>query len=190
MKLPAPNPHLFVAKISAKAGAISMSDITSSPKPFRLTGWHVFAMFAALFSVMFAVNTLFVVLALKTFSGETDHAYINGLKFNETLAAKARQSELGWNMALSLQRPTGGGAVLEARLTDKQGQPLVGAIMKGNIGRTTDAKEDARLQFSETAPGIYRAVINELRPGRWRFNASAKIVGAPDFETETTLSLR
>jgi nitrogen fixation protein FixH len=167
-----------------------MLDVRAIQKPFRLTGWHVLAMFGGLFGVMFAVNILFVVLALKTFSGETDHAYINGLKFNETLAAKAQQAQLGWTMTLGLQRPTGGGAILEARLTDKAGAPLSGAIMQGSIGRTTGTREDLSLRFDETAPGIYRAIITDLRPGRWRFAASAQVLGAPKFETETTLSLR
>jgi nitrogen fixation protein FixH len=167
-----------------------MNQLSAPLKPFKLTGWHVLAMFGGLFAVMLAVNVLFVVLALRTFSGETDHAYINGLKFNETLAANARQSELGWKMALGLERPTGGGAFLEARLTDRSGHPLVGALIQGSIGRTTDTKEDRDLSFTETAPGIYRAVIDQLRPGRWRFAASAQVHGAPKFETETTLSLR
>ncbi|MEN9874292.1 MAG: hypothetical protein RL186_1189 [Pseudomonadota bacterium] len=167
-----------------------MAISSTSAKPFRLTGWHVLAMFGGLFGVMLAVNVLFVVLALKTFSGETDHAYINGLKFNETLAARARQNALGWNMALGLERPVGGGAVLEARLTDKQGAPLVGAAMTGALARTTENKDDRALVFVEVGPGIYRANITDLRPGRWRFAATARIAGAPEFSTETTLSLR
>ena len=167
-----------------------MTDAIVPAKPFRLTGWHVLAMFGALFGVMLAVNILFVFLALKTFSGETDHAYIKGLKFNETLAANARQTELGWTMSLGLERPTGGGAVLEARLTDRNDQPLRGAQLQGTIGRTTGANEDQKLTFSETAPGVYRAVIYQVRPGRWKFSASAKLEGAPQFSTETTLSLR
>ncbi len=167
-----------------------MTHMTSQPKLFRITGWHVLGMFGGLFGVMLAVNVLFIVLALKTFSGESDHAYLNGLKFNETLAANARQAELGWSMALGLERPTGGGAVLEARLTDKQGNPLIGAMIKGNIGRTTGTSEDRSLAFVETAPGVYRAVIDQIRPGRWRFSASAQVAGTPKFETETTLSLR
>jgi nitrogen fixation protein FixH len=167
-----------------------MTHSISHPKPFRITGWHVLGMFGGLFGVMLAVNILFIVLAIKTFSGESDHAYLNGLKFNETLAANARQAELGWSMALGLERPTGGGAVLEARLTDKQGKPLVGAMIKGNIGRTTDAREDRSLAFVETAPGIYRAATDQIRPGRWRFSASAQVAGTSKFETETTLSLR
>jgi len=167
-----------------------MTDLIAPSKPFRLTGWHVLAMFGGLFGVMLAVNILFVVLALKTFSGETDHAYISGLEFNETLAANARQAELGWTMALGLERPTGGGAVLEARLTDRNNLPLRGAKLQGTIGRATDANEDQVLTFSETAPGIYRAVIHQIRPGRWKFTASAKLDGAPQFSTETTLSLR
>lgn len=167
-----------------------MTDTIAPRRAFRLTGWHVLAMFGGLFGVMLAVNILFVVLALKTFSGETDHAYINGLKFNETLAANARQAELGWTMTLGLERPTGGGAVLEARLTDRNNQPLGGAAIQGTIGRTTDANQDQSLSFTESAPGIYRAVIQQMRPGRWKFKASAKLEGAPQFSTETTLLLR
>jgi nitrogen fixation protein FixH len=167
-----------------------MITIPAHQKTFRLTGWHVLAMFLSLFGVMLAVNILFVVLALRTFSGETDHAYINGLKFNETLAAKARQAELGWTMTLGLQRPASGDAVLEARLTDRSGAPLTGVEMAGTLGRTTGTQEDRMLRFDETAPGIYRAQVPNLHPGRWRFAASAKRAGAPEFETETTLSLR
>jgi len=167
-----------------------MTDATAPRRPFQLTGWHVLTMFLSLFGVMLAVNILFVVLALKTFSGETDHAYINGLKFNETLAAHARQTELGWTMSLGLERPAGGGAVREARLADRAGRPLRGAVIQGTIGRPTDAKEDQSLSFTETTPGIYRAIIDQVRPGRWKFVASAKLDGAPEFSTETTLSLR
>jgi nitrogen fixation protein FixH len=162
----------------------------ATTQPNKITGWHVLGAFLGLFGVMLAVNILFVVLALKTFSGETDHAYINGLKFNETLAANARQSALGWKMRLSLERPTGGGGVFEAALTDKDGQPVTGATMRGTIARPTDANEDKDFAFTETAPGIYRGAVNELAPGRWRFMTRAKISGAPDFEAETVLSLR
>ena len=167
-----------------------MSNLNPSSKPFRITGWHVLAMFGGMFSVMLAVNILFIVLAVKTFSGETDHAYVNGLKFNETLAANARQAKMGWTMALGLERPVSGGAIVEARLSDRQGAPLSGAIIQGSIGRTTVTKEDQILTFVETSPGTYRATISQLRPGRWRFKAAATIAGAPKFETETTLSLR
>lgn len=167
-----------------------MAHVSVTQKPFAVTGWHVLAVFLGLFGVMLAVNILFVVLALKTFSGETDHAYINGLKFNETLAAKAQQAQMGWTMSLSLQRPAGGGAIFEARLNDKDGAPLTGAAMQGSLGRTTATHEDRSLRFEETAPGIYRAVIADLRPGRWRFAAQATMPGAAKFETETTLSLR
>ena len=159
-------------------------------KGFTLNGWHVLAVFSGVFGVMLAVNILFVVLALKTMSGETDHAYINGLKFNETLAAKARQHALGWSMALGLERPAGGGAVLEARLTDRAGQPLQGAQITGHLGRTTSDDQDQSLRFVEREPGHYRAIITQLAPGRWRFEAHARLGDNPVFETETTLSLR
>lgn len=169
---------------------MTMTNAVRGTGPFKLTGWHVLAMFGAFFGGMMAVNILFVVLALKTFSGEADHAYINGLKFNETLAAQARQAELGWTMSLGLERPTGGGAILEARLLDRNQQPLSGAKMAGMIGRTTDSNEDRALQFSETQPGVYRAVIDQIKPGRWKFSATAQIAGVPQFSTETILSLR
>jgi nitrogen fixation protein FixH len=171
--------------------AMAMIERTQpAPRVRPITGWHVLTVFGAMFAVMLAVNITFVVLALKTFSGETDHAYINGLRFNETLAAKARQAEMGWTMSLGLTRPAGGGAVLEARLVDRDGAPLSGAMLSGMLERTTQDNSDRPLMFTEDSAGTYRAVIDSLEPGRWRFEATAAVAGYPDFSAETTLSLR
>jgi nitrogen fixation protein FixH len=157
---------------------------------FRITGWHVLAAFCAVFGVTIAVNVYFVIMALKTFSGETEHAYIKGLKFNETIAAQQAQARTGWGMRLDLRRPVSGPPVLEATLTDRAGAPIKGARMSGQLGRTTTAAEDVAFVFAESAPGVYRADLDTLKPGKWRFSAEAKLGGYPDFKTETVLSLR
>lgn len=159
-------------------------------KPFILTGWHVLGVLVAMFGVMIAVNVLFVVMALKTFSGESDHAYVNGLKFNETIAANARQAEAGWAMRLDLNRDARDGAALVAVLTDRDGEPVKGAAMTGMIGRPTTDAQDVALRFIETAPGRYESDPVPLGPGKWRFKADARLQGYPDFKTETSLSLR
>jgi nitrogen fixation protein FixH len=156
----------------------------------ELTGFHVLAMLLGLFGVMIAVNVVFVVLALKTFSGESDHAYVNGLRFNETIAANARQAEAGWRMRLDLQRDARDGARLVAIMTDRDGAPVRGAAITALIGRPTTEAQDKTLRFVETAPGAYVSDVVDLGPGKWRFTARARVQGRPDFTTETSLSLR
>jgi nitrogen fixation protein FixH len=162
-----------------------------SPKVIKpVTGWHVVGWLGLLFGIMFAINGLFIYLALKTFSGETDHAYLNGLKFNETISARQKQAETGWSMKLDLVRDANGGSRVNVTLLNKEGAPVRGATLVGSIGRPVTTKQDHVLVFTETRDGLYESAPVALGPGRWTFVASAKTSGNPDFRTETTLSLR
>lgn len=157
---------------------------------FRLSGWHVLAILLGMFGTVIAVNVVFAWLALKTFSGEQDHAYVEGLRFNERLAAEHRQAEAGWQMALSLQRGAGGDAQLLAAMTQRDGTPLTGATMTGTLGRPATDGQDRALTFREVEPGLYAADLGDFGPGRWVFRAEARRAGDPPFMTETRVSLR
>jgi nitrogen fixation protein FixH len=160
-------------------------------RPARiLKGWHVFAIFAAMFGVIIAVNATFITLALKTFSGESDHAYMEGLRFNEQIAANHVQAAQGWTMALSMARGAGGDARFTASLRDAGGQPVTGAVMTGLVGRPTSDGQDRPLVFTEGAPGEYVAGVDRLGPGRWLFKVEATRAGDAPFKAETRVSLR
>ncbi|MBN8648396.1 MAG: FixH family protein [Caulobacterales bacterium] len=156
----------------------------------KLTGFHVLMILLAMFGVVFAVNGYFIYMANKTNSGEIGHAYLEGLKFNEKLEARAKQSELGWSMELGFQRGAGGDALFIADVKDRDGKPVTGAIMNGKIGRLVESKDDKNLDFKEIEPGKYSAHLSNLESGKWSFTASAVKDNLPKFETETRLSIR
>ncbi len=156
----------------------------------KLTGLHVLLILLGFFGVVFAVNGYFIYMANKTNSGEIGHAYIEGLKFNETLDARAKQSELGWSMELGFQRGAGGDALFVATLKERDGKPVTGAIMTGKIARLVESKDDKNLTFNEIEPGKYSAHLVALEPGKWDFSAKAIKGDLPKFETETRLSIR
>ena len=163
----------------------------TKPAKGTLTGWHVLFILLGMFGVVFAVNGYFIYQAYHTFSGEEQHAYMEGLKFNETLEARAEQSALGWKMSIALNRGAGGDAQFIAILKDKTGKPIHGATMSGKIGRLVEDKDDQSLAFQESGTaGTYVAHLEALGPGKWEFSATANVSGSPAFATETSLSIR
>ena len=155
-----------------------------------LTGWHILTIFIVGFGIVFTVNGIFIYKAISTNSGEIQHAYMEGLKFNETLETREKQKSLGWDMTLSMQRGAGGDALFTAQMLDKANQPVAGLNMNGILYRNTENKDDHKLVFKEVKTGIYEAVVPQLGPGKWLFEAKATKAGEPDFTTETSLSIR
>ena len=63
----------------------------------ELKGWHVLLIMLAFFGVMFSGNGVFLFHAITSFPGEdVKKSYVQGLSFNDTLADRAAQAELGW----------------------------------------------------------------------------------------------
>lgn len=163
----------------------------SNQKPQKpLTGWHVLFIILGMFGVVISVNVYFGYKAITTSSGEIGHAYLSGLKFNETLAARAKQSQLGWQMDLGFERGAGGDALFIATLKDKDKNPISGAVLKGKVGRPAEAKDDQILVFKEEKAGTYTAHLEKLGPGKWHFYSTANKDNLPEFIAETDLSIR
>lgn len=141
---------------------------------FRLTGWHVLAMLGVFFGVMIAVNILFVVLALKTHPGEiAPRAYVQGLKFNDAIAARDASIARGWKMGAALH-PTASGAAVVVKLRDRADDPVRGAEVSATLRRPVASDDDRTLRFVEIAPGDYRADIGPLGQGQWLFEGAAQ----------------
>lgn len=171
---------------------MSENNSNSSEKnaPKILTGWHVLFIILGMFSVIIGVNIFFGYKAITTSSGEIGHAYVEGLKFNEKLEARAKQSELGWSMELGFERGPGGDALFIATLKDKQNLPVTGAKFKGKVGRPAENKDDKDLVFKEEKPGVYTAHVAKLGPGKWNFSSEAQKDNLTPFISETSLSIR
>ncbi|NOT42841.1 MAG: hypothetical protein HOP13_20365, partial [Alphaproteobacteria bacterium] len=88
----------------------------------ELKGEHVLVMTLAFFGVTVAVNVMFTIYAIGTFSGEdVSKPYVRGLAYNRTLEARAAQTALGWRATIEAVREKGGAAI-SAHIEDRHGQ--------------------------------------------------------------------
>ena len=129
----------------------------------ELKGWHVLLIMLGFFGVMFAVNGVFLYHAITSFPGEdVKKSYVQGLNYNETLAARAAQAELGWTAEAGLD-----GDTLVFRLQDADGAPVSNQLVVGELRRTISQGEDRVVAFRAAPAGEYHADTSDLSAGRW-----------------------
>lgn len=128
-----------------------------------LRGWHVLLIMLGFFGVIFSVNGVFLYHAITSFPGEdVKKSYVQGLNYNDTLAARAAQAELGWTAEAGLQ-----GQELVFRLNDAEGQPLSNYAVIGEIRRRATTAADRDLVFQAATAGEYRVETGTLEVGQW-----------------------
>lgn len=128
-----------------------------------LRGWHVLLIMLGFFGVIFSVNGVFLYHAITSFPGEdVKKSYVQGLNYNDTLAARAAQAELGWTAEAGLQ-----GQELVFRLNDAEGQPLSNYAVIGEIRRRATTAADRDLVLQAATAGEYRVETGRLEVGQW-----------------------
>jgi nitrogen fixation protein FixH len=158
-----------------------------------LTGKHVLAMFIGFFGVTVGVNAYMVRSALVTFSGEVvPQSYGHGLKYNETLAARAAQHAAGWQATLMAERGARDDAHVTFLLVDRGGAPVRGLNLRAVMRLPATEREDKRFTFTETAPGRYEADVAGVRQALWEIAVSepGPTPDAPRFEARNRLWIR
>ncbi len=134
-----------------------------------LTGRKVLLIALASFGLVLLVNGAFVWVALSGFSGlSRENAYVDGLHYNDELAAAAAQKARGWSSQVSL---ADGGLVLQVTLPN--GTPVSGLQLSATLGRPATNVFDQTLALTELRPGRYIAPV-ALAAGQW----SVVIVGS------------
>lgn len=126
--------------------------------------------FVAFFAVVFAVNGVFVTLALKTMPGVTnDNAFQTGLKYNETLDKAAKEQALGWQLKLDgIEQCANGTCSLTFAARDKAGVPIVGAEVVMEAVRPARQGMDFAKSLTTNEQGL--AVLNVSFPARGAWN--------------------
>ena len=133
-----------------------------------LTGRHVLITFVMVFGVVFAVNITFVVLSLKTFTGEdVPDAYSRGLAYNEIIEERAAQAALGWTAAFGIASAQNGGTMVTLNLADADGAAISGAEVIIMFRRSTHDGEDMQVSLAERAPGSYVGDVELPGSGTW-----------------------
>lgn len=140
----------------------------------QITGRHVLIMVLGFFAVTIAVNAVFITQAFRTFRGEdVPRSYMQGVAYNETLAAREAQAALGWT-AMADARLDG----VSLDVADAEGDPVTGLALTGRLRHPADANRDIVLTLTETAPGRYTAAY-EAPPGSWRLVVETEGEGPP-----------
>lgn len=156
----------------------------------HLTGRHVLGAMIAFFSVIFAVNAIFLYSALRTHTGVVAiEPYRKGLQYNNRIAAGDRQSELGWVEKIEAL-PDGRVSI---RIVDAAGAGVTGLVITGSIGRPSTARHDRTLRTVETAAGSYLAQVGTLELGGWTVAIEARVTTSdvePVFRTRRRLWLK
>lgn len=123
-------------------------------------GTWVLACFIAFFSVVVAVNTVYITSALGTFSGVvTDDPYEKGLAFDKMLAQERDQPKLRQQASYENGR-------LRWILKDERGQPLK-AHVSARLFRPVQEGYDFEVVLDDQGEGVYEIPLDLPLEGRW-----------------------
>lgn len=134
------------------------------------------------FLVVFVVNAVFISLSMRTWTGlVTDGAYVKGLAFNQVLHAQHQQDALGWQIKLdSTGLSVGQEGELIVTISDRNGQPISKAEVKGLLFRPIQQAMDRSFVMSGQQPGQYKATVLIPLPGQWDVKLQA-VVGSDSY---------
>jgi nitrogen fixation protein FixH len=140
----------------------------------ELKGWHVLTLLLAFFGVTIGVNALFITLALTSSTGEDQKkSYLQGLRYNEVIAAREAQARLGWSARISTRALPDGAFEIAIRFAGRDGAAAPVLSVEGRLRRPVQAHMDRPLHLIPAGNGVYRAVIRDLAAGRWKAGFTA-----------------
>ena len=137
-----------------------------------LRGIHVLFWLLGLFSVMIAVNTVFVFWALKSFPGEqVKNSYVLGLDYNREVERRRGQEKLGWTSEVGLVNA--GGARVVVRMLSADQSAISGLSVSASVHVAGEARAET-IELTEASPGEYTAPMNAPAGARLELNISAR----------------
>ena len=143
-------------------------------KQTELTGRHVLIILLVFFGVMLAVNAYFTFVAVKSFRGEdVKGSYRQGLEYNQTIAARGEQKELGWSARVNTQSAADGGLEIIVMISDAADLPVGNLAMTGTLRHPVDLSNDIALKFEDTGGGRFTARADNVT-GRWALRGEAR----------------
>ena len=130
----------------------------------EIKGWHVFAMFAAAFGVIIAVNFTLAFKAVSTFPGlEVRNSYVASQSFDVDRAA---QTALGWDVTARLEDKTLSLVILE------NGKAIAPVIEQATLGRATNVAQDETPVFTFDGSALRAPVV--AGQGNWNLRLKAR----------------
>ena len=150
-------------------------------REFKLTGWHVLAIFVGAFGVIIGVNVALAWNAVATFPGlEVDNSYIASQTFDDRREA---QEALGWTVEASHD-----GERLVLAITDAKGYPVQPKMLTAKVGRTTTVRDDRTPDFRFDGRAYLAA--DNLAPGYWNIWLEAEAFDGTTFQQRLELYVK
>lgn len=145
----------------------------------RQRGWWYPWIFVGLMGLVIAVNAVMATLAVKTFPGlQSEDAYNEGLRYNDTLAMQREQAKRGWRMDVQAASSATADGRHEAEVTvsfvDRDGYPVDHLSIDATLIRPTAADFDRTLSFERRAAGQYVANVTLPFAGQWDARIEAR----------------
>lgn len=142
----------------------------------ELTGRHVLAMLLVFFGLIICSAIVFTTLAVTSFRGEdVKKSYRQGIDYNQTLAERAVQAQLGWQAAVNVTGEASDRTLI-VKVTDGPDRALFGADFTGRLRHPVDTDLDRALDFQADGNGMARADISGLY-GQWTLQGQAELDG-------------
>jgi nitrogen fixation protein FixH len=116
-----------------------------------------------------AANIAFMIVANRdaSFAVEPDY-YRKAVEWDRTMAQETRNAALGWRVSAQLEPMARGRARLVARVADREGRPVTGAVVVVEAFPSARARDIASFTLArDGAPGAYAATLAHARPGLW-----------------------
>jgi len=153
-----------------------------TPERDRRSAWIPWA-FVGFMAVVFAVNGVFVWLALSTFTGTTiDRAYERGRLYNQVLAEADRQRAIGWRFDVSFRPEAEARGTLVVQARDEGGAPVDRLEFDAVALRPLERPEPIPLALVETSRGRYVAALDLPKRGQWEVRLAARRGGVGPVE--------
>ena len=132
-----------------------------------LTGRMVLAWVLGFFAVVVGANGIMAHFAVKTFRGlASNHAYTDGLAYNNEIRAAHLQDALGWQVKGSLTRMAAGRTHLIFTQANAQGAAAEGIEWSLRFEHPVDRTRDKALALSMDKEGVYSGEV-AIDPGQW-----------------------
>jgi nitrogen fixation protein FixH len=138
----------------------------------RTSSWIPWA-FAGGLGFVLAINLVLVYAAVSSAPGSaTARAPDERNGYSKVLAQAARQDALGWTGEIGFRAITERGTAhpageLRVRLHDREGNPIVGAVIKAELRRPVGPAESFDVRLAERPDGTYATSLELPRAGQW-----------------------
>jgi nitrogen fixation protein FixH len=148
----------------------------------ELSGRHVLYATLAFFALVTAVNAVFIYFAIRSYPGESEaKSYRQGLRFNETLEARAAQAGLGWRASIDRVARDGDDVLLSISIRGRDTAALDDLAIAGSLTRPASAEGQRAFAFTRLGGGRFEARI-AAPPGAWDLTLTANGPDGARFE--------